>query len=96
MLGQRHVQKIHRTFIEGRLILDGPRDAYNLNRRTGAAIQPDMPAQRVHTGPEVFCETLIHYSNTRRLRGVGSQEATATHNRNPHGLEVAFFHGVHG
>lgn len=48
-----------------------------------------------HARPTVFRELLIHDGNTRRIRGIGRQEAPATQNRHPHRREVPFIDGVH-
>jgi hypothetical protein len=95
MLGQRHIREIHRLF-DSPLILDGLRNAYNLNRRAVAAVEPDMFAHRIRTRPIVFRELLIHDGDTRRIRGIGRQKAAAVQHRNPHCLEVSFINRIHG
>src|SRR4029077_3790846 len=94
MLAQRHIHKIHRP--ESVLILDGLRYPYYLNWRAGAAIEADVLAHRIGTRPKVFRELLIHYGDTRRIRGIGRQEAAATQNRNARRLEVHLINGLHG
>src|SRR6266404_5541670 len=94
MLGQRHIHEIHRPFA-GVSILDGLRDADTLYRCTGAAIEPDVFAQYIDAWPIVFRALLIHHGDTRRLRGIGRQDAAATQNRNPQRLEVSFVNRIH-
>src|SRR6202011_5723173 len=43
----------------------------------------------------MFRELLIHDGDTRGPRGIRRQEAAATQNRNPHGLEVSFINRIH-
>ena len=77
------------------LILDRLRDADDLDRRAGAAIEPDAFAHRVGVRPVVFRELLVDDGDTRRIRGIGRQEAAAAQDRDPHRLEVPFVDGVH-
>ena len=49
-------------------ILDGLRDADDLDRRAGRAIEPDVFAHRIRARPIVVRELLVHDRDTRRVR----------------------------
>mgnify|MGYP003694521175 CR=1 FL=1 len=55
VLGERQIDEIHRPFRRV-AILDGLRDADDLDRRAGAVIEPDAFADGIRARPVVFRE----------------------------------------
>src|ERR1017187_3260782 len=77
-LGQRQIHEI--GWLPG-CVFDRRRDADDLHRCPGAALEADVFAHGIGALPVVARELLIDDGDARCVRGIGRQEAAATHDR---------------